>query len=137
VVWVAGRRTWDRLSGRGIWVHGSSEGLGDAEPPAVDALAGRPMSWQRLTHAATGDPEALATYVVDRDLPADLGRRTHFFWTSGSLFREALAAHPGIGDGWHASGPGRTAEVIHDTLGSSARVSVWLDYDQWLEHVRT
>jgi hydroxymethylbilane synthase len=134
-VWAAGTRTWERLASRGVWVNGCADGLGDAEAPAIDALAGHAIEWVRVTHNGTGDPKALATYEVERDLPSDLGARSHFFWTSGSLFRRALEASPGIGRGWHASGPGRTARVIHDTLGSAARTSVWLDYDQWLHAV--
>jgi hydroxymethylbilane synthase len=135
IVWAAGQRTWEKLARRGIWVHGSADGLGDEEPVAVDALVGRPIVWRRLTHAAAGDPEALATYRADEDLPADLGRRSHFFWTSGSTFRRALAAHPAIRNGWHSSGPGRTARAIRETLGAGARLRVWLDYDQWHRHV--
>lgn len=135
LIWAAGSRTWDRLAARGVWVNGCADGLGDGEQPGVDLLAGRSIRWQRLTHAASGDPDALATYVVERVLPPDLSWRTHFFWTSGSAFLQALAAHPSLREAWHASGPGRTATVIRDTLGSSARASVWLDYDQWHRHV--
>ena len=72
----------------GVWVHGWADGLGDAEAPAIDLLAGRSISWHRLTHAAAaaGDPAALGTYAVDERLPDDLPSRTHFFWTSGTLF---------------------------------------------------
>ncbi len=131
VVWTAGTRTWRKLAARGLWVHGCADGLGDAERPAVDRLAGRELTWLRLTHADAADPTALATYVVRQTLPVDLAERSHFFWTSGQLFREALARTPAIGAGWHASGPGRTARVIRETLGPDARTTVWLDYEQW------
>ena len=85
--------------------------------------------------ADSGDPDALATYAVDPYLPDDLPSRTHFFWTSGSAFRRALSAHPSIRHGFHASGPGRTARVIHDMLQSPAQPSIWLDYEQWHHHV--
>jgi hydroxymethylbilane synthase len=135
LVWAAGERTWQRLATRGVWVSGSADGLGDAEPPNVDALAGHAVAWQRLTHAASGDSGALATYAVEQNVPEDLVSRTHFFWTSGSLFLKVLGAHPELRDAWHASGPGRTSRVIRDTLGSAERVSVWLDYDQWHHYV--
>ena len=134
-VWAAGLRTWQRLATRGVWVSGSADGLGDAEPANIDALAGHAVAWQRLTHAASGDPDALATYAVELNVPEDLASRTHFFWTSGSLFLKVLGAHPELRDAWHASGPGRTSRVIRDTLGSADHVSVWLDYDQWHHHV--
>jgi hydroxymethylbilane synthase len=135
IVWAAGERTWQRLCARGVWVTGSADGLGDAEPANIDALAGHAVAWQRLTHAASGDPDALPTYAVELNVPEDLVARTHFFWTSGSLFLTVLGAHPELRDGWHASGPGRTSRVIRDTLGSTDHVSVWLDYDQWHHHV--
>jgi hydroxymethylbilane synthase len=135
LVWAAGLRTWERLAARGVWVNGCADGLGDGEAPDIDALAGKPARWLRLTHAASGDPAALATYETDQTLPADLASRSHFFWTSGSMFTRAVAAHPGLAAGWHASGPGRTARVIRDTLGSAGRLTVWLDYDQWHQHV--
>lgn len=135
LVWAAGERTWQRLATRGVWVGGSADGLGDAEAANVDALAGHPVAWQRLTHAASGDPDALATYAVEPHMPDDLASRTHFFWTSGSLFLKVLGAHPELRNAWHASGPGRTSRVIRDTIESADRVSVWLDYDQWHQHV--
>jgi hydroxymethylbilane synthase len=135
LIWAAGPRTWERLARRGVWVHGSAEGLGDEEPVAVDALAGRSVAWTRLTHSGVEDPRALATYLVDERLPDDLGSRSHFFWTSGTAFTRALSAHPGIAGGWHASGPGRTARAIRETLGNHPRISVWLDYEQWHQHV--
>jgi hydroxymethylbilane synthase len=134
LVWTAGLRTWERLATRGVWVNGSAEGLGDQEPANVDALAGRQVAWRRLTHTGSADTDALATYVVEDETP-DLSGRTHFFWTSGSAFARALARYPAIRSGWHASGPGRTARTIRDTLGSDARLSLWLDYEQWHTHV--
>lgn len=134
LIWAAGTRTWEKLARRGFWVHGCADGLGDADGPGIDTLAGRNVSWLRLTHADAGDPQDVATYAVDAPLPSDLGGRTHFFWTSGSLFRAALASHPGIRQGWHASGPGRTAQALRLGVDGS-RVSIWLDYDEWLRHV--
>jgi hydroxymethylbilane synthase len=135
-VWASGTRTWKKLAARGVWVHGCADGLGDAEAPGVDALAGHPIIWLRLTHAdAAGDPGTLATYAVAPELPDDLASRTHFYWTSGQLFLEAIARVPAIRAGFHGSGPGRTARVIHETLGATAHARVWLDYDQWLQTV--
>jgi hydroxymethylbilane synthase len=134
LIWTAGLRTWERLASRGIWVHGCADGLGDNERPDVDALADETVVWRRLSHTDSGDPAALATYAVE-ETPADLNGRTHFFWTSGSAFARALARQPAIRSSWHASGPGRTARAIRDTLGPDGRLSLWLDYDQWLTHV--
>lgn len=137
-VWAAGDTTWQRLAARGVWVSGCADGLGDEESPALDTLAGRIVSWVRLTHAGgrTG-PDALATYEVAGELPRDLASRTHFFWTSGSEFTRALTRWPALAGGWHGSGPGSTSRVIRAALGDSGRAGVWLDYDQWLHEVTT
>jgi len=137
MIWAAGSTTWRRLAERGVWVHGCSDGLGDLESPDINVLAGRSISWMRLTHkaAASGDPHALATYVVDETLPQDLPSRTHFFWTSGTQFRRAITQWPILRDRWHASGPGRTSRTIAEALGSTGRVGVWLDYEDWKREI--
>lgn len=135
IVWAAGTRTWRRLAERGVWVHGCSDGLGDGEGPDIDSLAGRTVEWRRLTHSKSAVSGAVATYDVEVRLPDDLGLRTHFFWSSGSMFVEALRRHPSIRTGWHGCGPGRTSRVLADTIDARSRVSIWLDYEQWLQHV--
>ena len=136
IVWAAGSTTWRKLAARGVWVHGSSEGLGAFDPGAVDRLVGRPMRWHRLTHAGADLPDALATYEADSPLPADLARRTHFFWRSASEFRKALAVHPSIRDRWHASGPGHTLDVL-ERLAGARLVRPYLGYGDWLAEITT
>src|SRR5690606_14119042 len=130
LVWAAGSSTWRRLASAGVWVHGCSDGLGEDEVPPVNTLAGREVPWTRLTHLTAARPGELATYEVDASLPADLADRTHFYWTSGQLFLRALERWPGIRGAWHASGPGRTRQVIADTIGTG-RAGVWLDRESW------
>lgn len=136
VVWAAGPVTWRKLAARGVWVHMSSEGLGLFEPAALDRLAGRALSWHRLTHAGAHVPDALITYEADSDLPADLGDRTHFFWRSASEYRKAIAAFPPIRDRWHACVPGHTFDVV-ERLSGAPRVRASLGYETWLEEVTT
>jgi len=137
VVWTAGDTTWRRLAERGTWVNGSTDGLGDDEAPNVDLLAGRTITWMRLTHSGgvTG-PDTLATYEVTRDVPDNLPAHSHFFWMSGSEFRRALERWPDLRDAWHGSGPGSTARAITEVLGPAGRHGIWLDYDHWLSEVR-
>jgi len=85
--------------------------------------------------ARSAEVDAIATYAVQTSLPEDLPQRTHFFWTSGMLFRDALARWPEIASRWHASGPGRTSRVIRDALGSEGQFRVWLDYDEWVKEI--
>jgi len=134
VVWTAGTTTWRKLAKRGVWVNGSSEGLGD-DAPDVRWLNGRQIDWHRLTHSGVAEPEAMATYHVDEVLPSDLDRKTHFFWTSGVSARRAFERWPSIRAGWHGSGPGRTARTLRELMGDTDRVGIWLDYDQWRQEV--
>ncbi|HET9370478.1 MAG TPA: hypothetical protein VFO19_09535, partial [Vicinamibacterales bacterium] len=89
----------------------------------------------RLTHADARVPDAVATYVVEEALPADLPERSHFFWSSGATCRRALERWPILRERWHGSGPGHTRDVVTELIGDAARVGVWLDYDAWYREV--
>ncbi len=134
LVWAAGSHTWRRLAARGVWVGGCADGLGD-EHPQVDVLAGRDVAWTRLTHDGVRDQNALATYSVSVNLPDDLPSRSHFFWTSGELFKTAIARWPSLRSAWHASGPGRTRDTIIGELDDTSRYGVWLDRASWEKDV--
>jgi hydroxymethylbilane synthase len=131
VTWAAGSATWRRLAARGVWVNGCADGLGDDTAPDADVLAGRALNWITLTHDRSGRADALATYRVEVTLPDDLESRSHFFWSSGEAFRQAIDRWPSLRDAWHASGPGRTRQTIAAVVGSTARTGVWLDRDSW------
>jgi hydroxymethylbilane synthase len=138
IIWTAGLRTWERLAQRGIWVNGSAEGLGEREDPRADVLAGRTIPWVKLTHdrahAERGERH-LATYrVVSAGAPPDLSGYSHFFWTSGSHFIDAVERQPEIAGGWHACGPGNSWTIIRERLGSDDRLEVWLSEEEWRNH---
>lgn len=137
VLWVAGVKTWKKLAARGLWVTGTSEGLGETEPPRVETLFGqKKIDWLKLTHAssAAGDPSAIATYRL-RPLPAaespDLSARSHFFWASGSAFDRALELNPEIRSAYHACGPGHTYSHLRKCLGEDAVIGVYLSPEDW------
>ncbi len=139
VVWTAGSTTWRQLAERGIWVNGCSEGLGESESPQADLLANRPLRWMKLIHdrieAETG-MERLATYrLIARSDPPDLSRYTHFFWTSGSRFLEAVERQPALLDRWHACGPGNTWKIVRDRLGGAERLDIWLSHTDWMKDI--
>lgn len=123
VVWTAGLATWRQLAQRGVWVHGSSESLGESETARVETLAGLEMTWVKLTHQDVATEEgAVGTYKVDvvpPDVESFRGKK-FFFWKSGSQFRAALSVGPEIEkvilDGYHASGPGNTHQALIDVL---------------------
>ena len=73
--------------------------------------AGRILEWISLTHEGASRPGAVATYHVEVPLPDDLASRSHFYWTSGEIFRRAIDRWPSIrqwmarvGTGPHAAG---------------------------------
>ncbi len=138
-VWTAGLRTWKKLAERGIWVNGSAEGLGEDEDPRTDVLADGRINWIKLTHdraEAEQGLERLATYrLISDGEPPDLSAYTHFFWTSGSRFLEAIERQPSIASGWHACGPGNTHKIIREKLGSDDRIDVLLSHEEWLKDI--
>jgi hydroxymethylbilane synthase len=124
-VWTAGLTTWRKLAQKGIWVTGSTEGLGEQEKESLSAISlavlGKEPRWLKLTHesSAASDPAAVATYklVPKSGEGVDLKSRTHFFWMSGTAFDRAAELHPEIlTSGFHASGPGKTHEHLKARL---------------------
>jgi hydroxymethylbilane synthase len=152
IVWAAGLRTWQKLAARGIWVHGTAEGLGEHEPTRLEALLGlEKVEWLKLTHdssatlAQGAGLRTIATYrLVARDgtseeaseATPDLRDRTHFFWMSASQFEQALKLYPEIRDRHHASGPGLTHEFLRHSLGEKAQLEVYLDIEAWRAHLQ-
>lgn len=138
VLWVAGVKTWKKLAGRGLWITGSAEGLGESEPSRLETLlAEKKTDWLKLTHAssaAEGATSALATYRL-RPLSAaespDLFARSHFYWMSGSAFERALELHPDIKTAHHACGPGLTYAHLRKRLGPDAVIGVYLSPEDW------
>ncbi len=143
LIWTAGLRTWQKLAARGIWVNGSSEGLGEREPMQIDRLVSLPntFEWTKVSHedsnrTSISDMKSVATYRLKTKtrLP-DLRDRTHFYWMSGSSFERAVSLFPEIKNKNHASGPGHTHQYLLRALGESAalegRIQIALDLDSW------
>ena len=113
-VWTAGLSTWRQLAQRGVWVNGSSEGLGENEDPRLNRLAPS-LNWATLSHsqAAAGERgPIIATYelVAKTHVTAPRGESLH--WTSGVLFEEALRRWPDLKNRRHSCGPGKTWEIV-------------------------
>ena len=121
-LWTAGLSTWRKLAARGIWVHGSSEGLGEDDDTRLEILAGQPIEWLRLTHQEAPivgrTSKTLATYRVESEPPSFeiLSRAKFFYWKSGTQFMAALAVCPAIVNGYHATGPGHTSAAVRRGL---------------------
>lgn len=121
-IWAAGLATWKKLTSRGVWVHGSSEGLGEDERQQLDTLAGGEISWIRLTHEAAlqrAEPAeaTAATYQARYELvqPELVSHAEIFFWKSAGHFEAVFAFQPQLFKprcALHAVGPGRTLKYV-------------------------
>ena len=139
VVWASGLKTMYDLAAKNVWVHGSSESLGEKEDPGVDLLLGRSPQFTKITHNNSENIDSainrLCTYElgVAGDIP-DLTGKTHFFWMSGHQFDLVFAKNPAIADGYHSCGPGITRDHLRKRLGDSAKIDVYLKFEDWLDY---
>jgi hydroxymethylbilane synthase len=138
LVWAAGLETWKKLAKRGVWVCGSSEGLGESDTMGVEALAPQ-AQWVKLSHGGAGEVSRIplvATYdLVPIESEINLRGKKCFFWTSGSAFEEALKRYPEIRNAHHACGPGNTYLSLRKVIGEKARFHIFLDYEDWKNSV--
>ena len=136
LVWTAGVSTWRKLAARGIWVNGSSDGLGESESTGLETLIG-PVSWAKLTHdrghAAAG-MDIVPTYrLTNRPDTPNLRGKTHFFWMSTTTFERARQLFPNeIQNGYNACGPGSTFEFLRRQQGLNHPVKVFAGLEQFL-----
>ncbi len=135
LIWTAGLQTWKKLALQGVWVHGSSEGLGEDENPQIENLFGSVISWAKLTHKeAPRDPPKEVIFTYELTISAEdwkMGAREVFFWNSGSRFLAALKKEPDLIHKRHACGPGNTYKVLRDKLGPQAAIEIYLDEENW------
>lgn len=123
IVWVSGQKTWEDMARRGVWVHGSSESLGEREDRRVDFLMGT-LSWLKWTHSEaprSSEMKTVATYeLVPKDFIegiSDLKNYRKIYWRSGSQFQLAVKKQPEIlMECEHFCGPGNTFNVISEVL---------------------
>lgn len=141
-VWASGLKTWKNLAQRGIWVHGCSESLGEEEDPRIDILAGKSLSWAKLSHEDSGQAldsnyPLIATYSLKLlDKSGSLTDKESFFWNSGSQFLQAVKDCPEILGKHHACGPGNTYKVIRSYMEKNnvfdpSHLIIFLDQESW------
>jgi hydroxymethylbilane synthase len=149
-VWAAGLKTWKNLAQKGIWVHGTSESLGEREHAQIEILAHQTpgsMKWAKLTHDAhlsnenqeifTDGVTVIPTYSLEiqDDFNSCKGKES-FYWNSGSQFLTAAQQLPEILEKQHACGPGNTFEIIRKHLEENnkfdqTKLRIFLDQDDW------
>lgn len=137
VVWTAGVATWKKLAGLGVWVNGTQDGLGENIPMRLESLVLARTEWHKLTHEASG--EGISCYELKRnEIQFDFKNKECFYWNSASLFLTAAQEHPSILNKIHCCGPGNSADIIKNYLGSESlwkNLFIFYNQEQWSSHV--
>ncbi|HMO01428.1 MAG TPA: hydroxymethylbilane synthase [Oligoflexia bacterium] len=140
IIWVAGDDSWREMVKRGVWVSGSSEGIGqDRLGPGKGLYDFFVNSWVKLTHKGGNDStfaKAVASYelVPARPFPV-LPEVTHYYWKSGSLFLHALKSNPAIVNCYHGCGPGESYQIIKSKLADPLKLGVFLNLADFYEEI--
>jgi hydroxymethylbilane synthase len=137
-VFASGLMTWKKLAARGVWVHASFEGRG--EERLVSRLLPETARTYKFSHVDAPLLEGeilLPTYRLE---PVDPKSKMvpegvdECFWSSASLFKEALRRDANLLKRVrrHASGPGHTYTLIKDRVrDSGGSVQVYLGLEHW------
>lgn len=139
VILVPGTTTWTKLAERGVWVHGSFDGLGEEEWVTLRGNFPRITRWLKLSHAETVTESAVPLVPTYRLVPngaaADLSGFTHFYWRSGSQFEFYLQRNPELRSAFHGSGPGHTATTIRRNVTHPGQHRVFLSSEDFFSAV--
>lgn len=141
VVWAAGLETWKKLALKNVWVHGSSEALGEGEDARVDILVGGCLSWIKLTHKDAGlrasQMKSVATYELKMkfDLPEEALQAENFFWMSAYQFEQITSRYPQLLQKNHCCGVGLTYQALCEKLAPLGKKPyLFLNEWQWRQH---
>ena len=137
VIWTSGLRTWKNLSERGIWVNGTSDGLGEDFDKDINSLTNNP--WVKLTHSQSPESSIknkIETYQLESiDFEIDIEKKKYFYWMSSSAFKASIDKYPKIIEKYHFCGPGNTYNEISKILGNDKNLFVELSYDSWKKKI--
>ena len=134
IIWVSGLETWKKLAERGIWVNGTSDGLGEDVDPNIQSLTKN--EWIKLTHLnspASKIKNVIHTYELEKnDILLNLENKKYFYWMSSSAFTYAINKYPNIKNKFHFCGPGNTYKEIKKILGDESKnLTIELSYKDW------
>ena len=134
IIWVSGLETWKNIAERGIWINGSSDGLGEDLDPKIKSLTNN--EWIKLTHLdspVSRLKNVIHTYELEKnDISLNLENKNYFYWMSSSAFKYAITIYPNILNKFHFCGPGNTYNEIKKILGDDSRnLTVELSYKDW------
>lgn len=133
IIWSSGLKTWKQLASNGIWVNGSSDGLGEDFDNNISALTSFP--WIKLTHKdapSSNITDRIETYELEKlDFQIDIKEKKYFYWMSSTAFKYTLKKYPELKEKYHYCGPGNTYNEIYSILGHDKNLFVELSYDSW------
>ncbi len=138
IIWVSGLETWQNIAKRGIWVNGSSDGLGEDIDSNIHYITQN--EWIKLTHEDAPPSKikkAIYTYRLEKNnISYNLENKTYFYWMSSSAFKFALSEFPSIRDKFHFCGPGNTYNEIKNILGKDSKnLFIELSYYDWKSNI--
>ena len=137
IVWTSGTKTWKNLSKRGIWVNGTSDGIGEDFDTKIDSLTKKP--WIKLTHnkaPISKIKKRISSYkLMKKPLKVDLSNKKYFYWMSSSAFKYVLEKNPNIINKFHSCGPGNTYKEIKKMLGEEGKLEIFISYDSWKKFI--
>ncbi|WP_109018441.1 hydroxymethylbilane synthase [Leptospira kobayashii] len=143
IVWTSGLTTWRELAKRGVWVHGSVDGLGELEDLKIETLFHRKPNFVKLSHQDSDlsktTYQLIPTYHLSApEIPAnfDPEKIKAAFWRSGSEFNIITSKYPILKKVIHFVGPGSTFSKVKSELGEEAanRIHVCLSFEGWIEN---
>jgi len=133
IIWTSGIKTWEQLSKRGIWVNGTSDGMGENFKTRINFLTNYP--WIKLTHSLapkTKITKHVYSYdLIRKPIKHDFKKKKYFYWMSSSAFKYVMEQNPSILKGYHSCGPGNTYNEIKKMIGAKGNLEVVLSYDSW------
>ena len=138
VIWVSGLDTWKNIAERGIWVNGSSDGLGEDMDPKIKSLTNN--EWIKLTHLdspVSRIKNVIHTYKLEKnEISLNFENKNYFYWMSASAFKYAITNYPSIQNKFHFCGPGNTYNEIKKILGDDSKnLTVELSYKDWKNNI--
>ncbi len=138
IIWVSGLETWKNIAKRGIWVNGSSDGLGEDIDSNIQYLTQN--EWIKLTHLdapMSKIKKVMFTYKLEKNnISYNLENKNFFYWMSSSAFKYALSKYPNIRNKFHFCGPGNTYNEIKKILGKDSKnLFIELSYNDWKSNI--
>ena len=138
IIWVSGLETWKNIAKRGIWITGSSDGLGEDIDSNIQSYTTN--EWIKLTHLDAPRSKiknVISTYKLEKNnISFNFENKTYFYWMSSSAFKYALGEHPSIRNKFHYCGPGNTYNEIKHILGhDSQNLFIELSYNDWKSNI--